>query len=444
MRITKTILCDLTGYALRTVDVAVGDNMTRAVCCRLQENGVPWIVPAGAEVSVAYLLPDGTPGRYAQMPDGRPAAVIDGSSVTVLLSDRISAQTGIVMVSLVLTDSSGAQLATFPFRVVVSGIRPLRNPAFYPALGAEFAGKLLYGGPGGAVTPLEVGEGLELDGGKLAATGGGGDPYIASDEPPEDTDALWINTSEPKEAVALGVTAVETVEGVEFYATDELGTTKGLVRHGKDGAPGEKGDPGEPGRTPVKGEDYFTPSEIEDVARQAAEMVEVPEGGGGSFDGGLSLPLLYEVTTTEEVRWIDTGKNAFNAKNIVIIHLLSKATATNTQDNNMSGSIHTATTGQVFPYTNTTIMRDISAGLPKQYDKVIRAIGFRGENGMWTFIHSIRNCVNTSDSTTYMQSSDPTQSALLAPITGIVIGDSYASSGAKAMGAGSVLKIWGC
>lgn len=133
---------------------------------------------------------------------------------------------------------------------------------------------------------------LEEDG-----TGGGscdcGDPYIASDEPPEDTDALWINTSEPKEAVALGVTAVETVEGVEFYATDELGTTKGLVRHGKDGAPGEKGDPGEPGRTPAKGEDYFTPSEIEDVARQAAEMVEVPEGGGG-------VEFSYFIATIDE------------------------------------------------------------------------------------------------------------------------------------------------
>lgn len=38
---------------------------------------------------------------------------------------------------------------------------------------------------------------------------------------------------------------------------------------------------GAPGKTPVKGVDYFLPEEIEEVARQAAELVELPEGGGG-------------------------------------------------------------------------------------------------------------------------------------------------------------------
>jgi hypothetical protein len=34
---------------------------------------------------------------------------------------------------------------------------------------------------------------------------------------------------------------------------------------------------GEPGKTPVKGEDYFTPEEVQEIAEQAAEMVEVPD-----------------------------------------------------------------------------------------------------------------------------------------------------------------------
>lgn len=66
-----------------------------------------------------------------------------------------------------------------------------------------------------------------------------GPAYVASDEPPEDTDALWVNTSEPEEAIALGVTAEETAEGVDIYATDELGTKKVNLRHGRDGAPGK-------------------------------------------------------------------------------------------------------------------------------------------------------------------------------------------------------------
>lgn len=78
--------------------------------------------------------------------------------------------------------------------------------------------------------------------------GSSGPAYVAAEEPPEDTGALWVDTSEQGEAVALGVTAVETAEGVDLYCTDELGTKKVSLRNGKDGAPGD---------TPVKGKDYF-------------------------------------------------------------------------------------------------------------------------------------------------------------------------------------------
>lgn len=36
---------------------------------------------------------------------------------------------------------------------------------------------------------------------------------------------------------------------------------------------------GEPGKTPEKGKDYFTDAEKQEIAEQAAEMVEIPEGG---------------------------------------------------------------------------------------------------------------------------------------------------------------------
>lgn len=97
--------------------------------------------------------------------------------------------------------------------------------------------------------------------------GSGGAGYVASDEPPENTKAMWVNTAEPEEAVALGVTAVETAEGVEFYCTDELGTTKVTVRHGKDGAPGE---------------DYvLTPEDKQQVA--GAVLAALPTWTGGAY-----------------------------------------------------------------------------------------------------------------------------------------------------------------
>lgn len=47
---------------------------------------------------------------------------------------------------------------------------------------------------------------------------------------------------------------------------------------------------GKDGKTPVKGTDYFTEAEIQDVAKQAAELVP---GGGGS------LPKLVNTVVTD-------------------------------------------------------------------------------------------------------------------------------------------------
>ena len=87
---------------------------------------------------------------------------------------------------------------------------------------------------------------------------------------------------------------------------------------------------GEPGKTPVKGEDYFTDAEVQAIAEQAAEMVEVPSGGtmqpltftgavnatydgsvpvsveipqSGGGDAGGEWELLYESVIETEVGW---------------------------------------------------------------------------------------------------------------------------------------------
>ena len=99
-------------------------------------------------------------------------------------------------------------------------------------------------------TEDEVQEIAETAAGMVKVPDGGGSSgpaYVASEEPPEDTEALWVDTSEPEEAVALGVTPVETAEGVDLYCTDELGTTKVTLRHGKDGKDGQDGAPGKDG-----------------------------------------------------------------------------------------------------------------------------------------------------------------------------------------------------
>lgn len=159
MQVTKTIICDLTGYSLKTVEVAQNDRNSRLVACRLRANGERWTVPEGVEVSVSYTLPDGTMGLYV---DG--SALIDGDTVTVSLSEQLLSEPGAAEAAVVL-EQDGARLATFPFRVHVIGGNGLTNAETYPILGAEFEGKLLFGGPGGKVVPLSVEELKALLGG---------------------------------------------------------------------------------------------------------------------------------------------------------------------------------------------------------------------------------------------------------------------------------------
>lgn len=181
MNVVKHIICELTGYRPGVVDVSQGDRGSRAVSCRLLENGAPWMIPEGASVRVAYTLPDGTDGLYDRHEDGTPMWEIVGNTVTVELADQLMAQAGMVQMSILIIGPEGGQLATWPIRVMVSANSAARLtvPENMPPYGAGFAGKIFFGGADGTVTPLGIGEGVEVvrqeDGSyALVAAGGGG------------------------------------------------------------------------------------------------------------------------------------------------------------------------------------------------------------------------------------------------------------------------------
>lgn len=182
MRVFQTILCDLTGYSIKTVDVSQGDRRSRVVRCRLLENGKPWIIPEGSRVLVSYQLPDGTPGSYDTMPDGSPAGQVEGHTVTAKLSDQLTISAGAVAMSIVLLGADGEQLSVWPLRLNVIGPQKLTNPENLPALGAGFEGKLLLGGKGGVMKPLALGDGLYLKDDALHAAGGGGSAIVDDGE----------------------------------------------------------------------------------------------------------------------------------------------------------------------------------------------------------------------------------------------------------------------
>ena len=164
MNVVKNIICELTGYRPGTVDVSQGDRGSRAVSCRLMENGASWMIPEGATARVAYTLPDGTEGLYDRRPDGSPMWEISGNIVTVELADQLMAQAGMVQMSILVIGPEGGQLATWPIRVMVIADSPARLPVpeAMPPYGAGFTGKIFFGGEDGTVTPLGIGAGVEI------------------------------------------------------------------------------------------------------------------------------------------------------------------------------------------------------------------------------------------------------------------------------------------
>lgn len=261
----KHIICELTGYRPGTVDVSQGDRGSRAVSCRLMENGAPWMIPEGATARVAYTLPDGTEGLYDRRPDGSPMWEISGNTVTAELADQLMAQAGMVQMSILILGPEGGQLATWPIRVMVSANKAARLtvPEEMPPYGAGFAGKLFYGGVDGTVTPLGIGEGVEValqeDGAfVLVAYGGAGGGGGTAGAAPT-------------------VTVEQTETGAIITATDSNGTTVAQIRNGADGAPGERGPRGPQGEAGPAYE--LTNEDRKDIVAEVLAALPVWTGG---------------------------------------------------------------------------------------------------------------------------------------------------------------------
>ncbi|MDD7647521.1 MAG: hypothetical protein PUJ35_09820 [Ruminococcus bromii] len=166
----------------------------------------------------------------------------------------------------------------------------------------------------------------------------------------------------------------------------------------------------------------------------------VPKGADGAGGGGnISLPLLYDLTTTEEVRWIDTGDNAFTANSFLVVELIAIATATNTNDESGSASMYPGSR----PWDNQVIANTASALLPMTHDRMFRAFCFRGDGGHWSSITSIRTLVNAASVTPGIITARK-EGVTDQPMRGIVIGDASALPGTRVLGIGSRLRVWGC
>ena len=402
--ITKHIVVELSGYRLAVMDVSQGDRMSRAVSCRLLDNGTPWLAPPATRVVVSYRLPDGTPGSYDTMPDGSAAWNILDNIVTVRLSDRLTVQSGTAELSIVLIGEGGQQLAVWPLRLNVVGDEKLTTPENLPALGEGYEGKLLFGGKGGIIEPLGVGEGLFLEDGELRSEGGGGNaaeliaqhnasagahPDIRREVATlaarlsalaDSDDTTLDQLSEIVAYIKRNKTLIDAVTTSKVSVADivndlvtsatnkplsaeqgrvlknlydqletrigdavrELGSKVGAdelaeaVETALTEAKESGAFDGEDGYTPVKGVDYFTPAEVQEIAGIAAGMVDVPSGGEnwefiGEFNVGTEDVTTWTITE-------DAAGNPIELSKMYIEYVIEPSASTTANTNLLFGN----------------------------------------------------------------------------------------------------------
>ncbi len=130
-------------------------------------------------------------------------------------------------------------------------------------------------------------------------------------------------------------------------------------KDGKDGQDGQNGKDGADGYTPVKGTDYFTPADVQEIAEQAAEMVDVPTGGGekwehiGDFNVGDSDVESWTITEDAD------------GKPIELKHLYFRITVEPSAEANDNANLDIGNPANELPFATNATYCSIPAGVRK-------------------------------------------------------------------------------
>lgn len=125
-------------------------------------------------------------------------------------------------------------------------------------------------------------------------------------------DAYGVGTAEPYDIYIFdGITG-------EFVSNGPLHGTKGDT--GPEGPQGPKGDPGETGpqgpagadgKTPVKGTDYFTPTDVKEIAAEAAKKVDISNKLDKPTNDETATVGQLLTKTADGQEWQDREKDVF-------------------------------------------------------------------------------------------------------------------------------------
>ena len=125
MIITSKLKIDLQNHdGFPRIQAMQEDTNTRCVEIQLCQGSQPWAIPEGTTAALGFRKPDGTAGLYDKLPDGSNAISWSENRISVTLVPQMLTVSGLVAAVVTLYDAQRNQLSTFPFYIQVE-----QNPA---------------------------------------------------------------------------------------------------------------------------------------------------------------------------------------------------------------------------------------------------------------------------------------------------------------------------
>lgn len=261
MKIEQSLTLDLqNAQPYPVIRAKQGDQAARFVRIGMTCGGAPYLPPEGASAHFRCLKPD---GRSCM----NPAAVHSDGTISVELTDQVLAVPGVAWADVCLADENGAMLSTMSFRIEVD----------FAPVGET------------ASSENEVLTLLEL---------------IQAAEQLSDGDS------------AYEIAVQEGFEGTQQQWVESL--------KGEQGIPGAQGEAGADGVTPVKGVDYFTAEDRQEIAGDVLEELPISVAEDG-FTDITGLRKITSLSMTRSDGYITVVAAMEGGKSDTTVFLLDEA-----------------------------------------------------------------------------------------------------------------------
>lgn len=118
MLFTKKVTTNI-NYQASPVHLTVlqGDSC-RALELQFYSGEEPWVLPPDGDVFIQYTCADGSEGIFDTLPDGEPAYIIAGATLTIRIPEMMCAVPGVTKAQVTIF-GDGEQISAFPMELRV-------------------------------------------------------------------------------------------------------------------------------------------------------------------------------------------------------------------------------------------------------------------------------------------------------------------------------------